>query len=50
MSGILESGTLVQLKKGQGETNERLDQLIGEMIRMSDLLERLIASLEEPAV
>lgn len=49
MSRLIDSGILSQLKKAQGETNERLDQLIGEQMRVTDLLERLVALLEKPA-
>jgi hypothetical protein len=34
-----------QLKKAQGETNQRLDQLVAEQRRSNELLDRLIAVL-----
>ena len=37
-----ESATLNQLKKAQGETNDRLDALLAEQKRTNQLLEALI--------
>lgn len=45
MGALTESGMLNQLKKGQGETNERLDRLIAEQQRTNELLDRLGALL-----
>jgi hypothetical protein len=41
-----ESATLAQLKKAQGETNERLDTLIVEQKRTNELLEWLGAIMQ----
>jgi len=40
-----ESGILNQAKKGQGETNERLDALLSEQRRTNKLLEQLVRML-----
>lgn len=37
-----ESATLVQLKKAQGETNDRLDALVEAQKKTNELLERLV--------
>jgi hypothetical protein len=41
-----ESATLNQLKKAQGETNDRLDALVAQQKRTNELLEWLGAMLE----
>ncbi len=41
--GVIETGILNQAKKGQAETNERLDALIAEQKRTNELLDRLDA-------
>jgi hypothetical protein len=38
---VLDAGMFNQLKKGQGETNERLDKLIAAQERTNQLLEWL---------
>ncbi len=40
-----ESQILTQAKKGQGETNERLERLIAEQKRTNDLLSQLLTAL-----
>jgi len=42
-----ESGILVQAKKGQGETNQRLDALIEEQKRTNELLTQIAYALAE---
>jgi hypothetical protein len=41
MGVVTETHIIGQLKKGQGETNERLDRLIVEQHRTNELLEWL---------
>jgi hypothetical protein len=41
-----ESATLNQLKKAQGETNERLEALIAEQKRTNELLSWLVQALQ----
>lgn len=45
MGMLTESGILNQAKKGQGETNDRLDRLIVAQNRTNDLLGQLLAAL-----
>lgn len=33
--GIIEAGIQTQLKKGQGETNERLDRIIAQLEQLN---------------
>lgn len=40
-----DSAMLVQLKKGQGETNERLERLLAEQQRTNQLLASLVEAL-----
>jgi hypothetical protein len=40
-----ESNILIQTKKGQGETNERLDALVAEVRKTNELLGQLVAAL-----
>lgn len=42
MGVMTESAVLNQLKKAQGETNERLDQLVAAQERTNALLKRLL--------
>lgn len=39
--GVVDAGVLTQLKKGQAETNERLDRLAAAQERTNQLLEWL---------
>lgn len=39
--GVIDAGVLTQLKKGQAETNERLDALVKAQERTNQLLEWL---------
>ncbi len=48
MGLIAETNVLQQLKKGQGETNQRLDVLAAEVRRTNQLLEHLIQALTAP--
>jgi hypothetical protein len=43
--GILDQAALQQAKKGQGETNERLDALIAEQQQTNALLAQLVQLL-----
>ncbi len=43
MGIVKEQEILTQAKKGQGETNERLDALLAEVKRTNDLLVDLVA-------
>jgi hypothetical protein len=45
VGAITETNMLTQLKRGQGETNVRLDALIAEQKRTNELLDRLGAML-----
>lgn len=52
MAAIIEQKIIEQAKKGQGETNARLDALIAEQRRTNQLLEWLgevIAATRQPA-
>jgi hypothetical protein len=40
-----ESAMLTQLKKAQGETNDRLDALLRETVRTNDLLSQVVSGL-----
>lgn len=40
---VMDERVLNQAKKGQGETNDRLDKLIKEMQRTNELLAKLVA-------
>jgi hypothetical protein len=42
---VKEQEILTQAKRGQGETNERLDALLAEVRRSNDLLLDLIAAV-----
>lgn len=42
-----ESATLNQLKKAQGETNDRLDALVAQQRRTNELLEWLGALIQQ---
>ncbi len=46
---MMDAGVFSQLKKGQGETNARLDTLIAEQQTTSALLARIAAALERQA-
>ncbi|MFE2850613.1 hypothetical protein ACFXJO_05695 [Streptomyces lavendulae] len=48
--GMLDQAALQQAKKGQGETNDRLDALIAEQRRTNELLAQLIGLLSPPPV
>lgn len=48
MGAGTEAAMLNQLKKAQGETNERLDQLLAEQRRTNQLLEWLGGILQGP--
>lgn len=39
--GVIDAGVLTQLKKGQAETNDRLDALVKAQERTNQLLEWL---------
>jgi len=41
-----DSAILVQLKKAQGETNERLERLLAEQQKTNQLLASLIESMQ----
>ncbi len=43
MGIMAESNILTQAKKGQGETNERLDALIAEQKKTNELLAQLVS-------
>jgi hypothetical protein len=43
--GIHDRGIVQQAKKGQGETNQRLDALIAEQRRTNELLEAMLTTL-----
>ena len=45
MAIVPETNLLHQAKKGQGETNQRLDALLVEMQKTNQLLERLLYAL-----
>jgi len=42
---MTETQVLTQLKKGQGEENQRLDALLAEQRRTNELLEQLVRVL-----
>ena len=42
MGALTEGNIFSQLKKGQGETNTRLDALLSEQKRTNELLEQLL--------
>ena len=48
MGMITEANILTQAKKGQGETNKRLEALIEEQRRTNELLGQLLAVLTRP--
>jgi hypothetical protein len=43
--GIHDRGIVQQAKKGQGETNQRLDALIAEQRRTNELLHAILTTL-----
>ena len=43
--GIHDRGIVQQARKGQGETNQRLDTLIAEQRRTNELLEAMLTTL-----
>ncbi len=45
--GVVENAVFLQLKKAQGETNERLDLLLAETQNTNRWLARLAKLLEE---
>lgn len=47
--GAFEAGTFNQLKKGQGETNDRLDALLVELKRTNELLGWVCNAIHEQA-
>lgn len=47
--GVVDAGVLTQLKKGQAETNERLDRLAAAQERTNQLLEWLGQILQQQA-
>ncbi len=44
--GVKESEILIQAKKGQGETNQRLDTLVDEQRKTNQLLTDLLQALK----
>jgi len=42
-----ESQILSQAKKGQGETNNRLDAILAEMAKQTELLQHILRALPE---
>lgn len=46
---VLEAGILTQLKKAQGETNQRLEALIAAQWATNELLARIAAALQRQA-
>lgn len=40
----IDSTMLLQMKKGQGETNQRLDEIVVELRRLNDNLRQLLAT------
>jgi hypothetical protein len=44
--GFNETAMFAQLKKGQGETNERLERLLAEQQRTNQLLASLIEAMQ----
>ena len=44
MGIAIEGQILSQAKKGQGETNDRLDRIVKELERTNELLAQLLAS------
>ncbi|GAA3267965.1 hypothetical protein [Streptomyces lavendulae] len=47
--GMLDQAVLQQAKKGQGESNDRLDALLAEQRRTNELLAQLIGLLTRQA-
>jgi hypothetical protein len=50
VGALTEGNILTQLKKGQGETNTRLDALIAEQRRTNQLLAELAGRPPEPGI
>jgi hypothetical protein len=46
--GVNDSAIFNQLKKGQGETNERLDRIAAALERQNQLLERIAGAASPP--
>jgi hypothetical protein len=44
--GLMEGNIVQQAKKGQGETNERLDAILAEQRRTNELLAEMIRRLD----
>ena len=42
--GMQESQIIIQAKKGQGETNQRLDAILEELRKLNDRLSQLLVS------
>jgi hypothetical protein len=49
MGSITDSNILSQAKKGQGETNQRLEAIAAKLDQTNELLAQLVASLSQQA-